>query len=479
MKIGSTSLRQCERSVAIHKRGFTLMELMVYMGIVGIVVVIAGEAFSNSTKFRIRTDNMIKATQEAENVAMLFKEDVEQLGAKNSREAGIADAGTLYGVKFGGVKSDVYMDPGNPDLQKRDSSSFILETTDGFSDLKFRRIRYDTSGYYQAVEEIRWYVDITDSSLKRTCKIISKATSFTLPTSDPCVEGSDLVPVEMATHIKTFTVEAANPGVKIDESQLFPPDDLTEFRLVPRVGDNGFASFKSANTVSGSESNGGTSITLSDFFSNYVNSTESYLSGASVLANQAVAIKNETSSELWNVLCNNYGKMTLSPDTVYEISFSLGDRGLRFVPGVDHMSVGFRKAGSGDYARKNGNILLDDFLFFPPMDTSGRGAGKRTMRFTVPERIDNVCLAFTFVCFTPLASTSRVTIKDLRITQVATTSYKFNGFYPESAVNKKEKKNVKALKLKLQVSRGAKNGGKGETGDVDLVVAIPSNGPRD
>ena len=55
------------------KSGFTLMELLVYMAIVGIVVVIAGEAFSNSTKFRIRTDNMIKATQEAENVGTILR----------------------------------------------------------------------------------------------------------------------------------------------------------------------------------------------------------------------------------------------------------------------------------------------------------------------------------------------------------------------------------------------------------------------
>ena len=70
------------------KSGFTLMELLVYMAIVGIVVVIAGEAFSNSTKFRVRTDNMIRSTQEAENAAMLFREDVSQMGAKNSVESG-------------------------------------------------------------------------------------------------------------------------------------------------------------------------------------------------------------------------------------------------------------------------------------------------------------------------------------------------------------------------------------------------------
>ncbi|MBR2075781.1 MAG: type II secretion system protein, partial [Fibrobacter sp.] len=46
------------------KKGFTLMELVVYMAIMGIIVLVAGQAFSNSTKFRVRTQNMIRATQE-------------------------------------------------------------------------------------------------------------------------------------------------------------------------------------------------------------------------------------------------------------------------------------------------------------------------------------------------------------------------------------------------------------------------------
>ena len=70
-------------------------------------------------------------------------------------------------------------------------------------------------------------------------------------------------------------------------------------------------------------------------------------------------------------------------------------------------------------------------------------------------------------------------IKDLKVSQVASANYKFNGFAPESGSNVKEKKNVRALKLKLQVNRGARNGGKGETGDVNLVIPIPSNGTGD
>ena len=59
-----------------RREGFTLIELMVYIAIVGIVVIVAGQAYSNSTKMRVRTQSMIKASEVAENVATLFKQDV-------------------------------------------------------------------------------------------------------------------------------------------------------------------------------------------------------------------------------------------------------------------------------------------------------------------------------------------------------------------------------------------------------------------
>lgn len=468
----------------MKKSGFTLMELLVYMAIVGIVVVIAGQAFSNSTKFRVRTDNMIRATQEAENVAMLFKEDVAQMGAKSSQEYGDADGGPTFGVKFSEVNGRVYMDPDNIDEDKKDSSSFLLETKGDYSELTTRRIRYDEHGYFEAVEEVRWYVE--NKTLKRVCTVIQKATGLTISTTDPCQEGGNAEPVEMATNVTKFIVEAANPGVKEEMSQLFPPNGLPEFRLIPRVGDADYAGFKATNS-NGSESIGGDEITLSKFFSNYQNSDDESDGGvmtANQKVNQAFAVRDVSGSDgVWNTMCNDYGKMTLHPDTVYEISFEMmtvtaGDKSVMFVPGVDHMSVGFRKAGSGDYAKNGERILLQDFLFFPPMDESN-GAGKRTMRFTVSERIDNVCLAFTFACYSPLVSQGKIKLKNVKVLQVASANYRFDGFAPEEGNNKREKKNVKALRLKLQVSRGAKNGAKGETGDVELVVPTPSNGPRD
>lgn len=478
------------------KRGFTLIELMVYMAIVGLVVVIAGEAFSNSTKFRVRTDNMIKATQEAENVATLFKEDAQQMGIKSLVTASSSSQSEVFyymsssaEVYYRGVDSLVYMDPKNSDENKRDSSSFRLKCENkDFCDLTFRRLSYNTDGVYRAVEEIRWYVE--KEELKRSCSIV--ASDVPIPDKDPCHDSRE--PVVMATGVKKFDVEAARPSVKEKKAQIFPPNNQSEFRLINRAPEVGYASAKVANAT-GSTELGGDELVLSEFHTNYQSSDDEGVNGVLPKAmwnvNQLIAIKNETTlpGGNWNMLCDSYGKMTFYPDTLYEISFIVSgvdddDKSLMFVPGEDHMSVGFRKAGSGEYAKFNNDTLLHDFMFFPPLDPSN-GAGKRSMRFTVPRRVDNVCVAFTFAFFSPLASLGKVTIKDLRVSRVPTANYSFSPkpeqerFEPEVGNNVKEKKNVKALRLRLQVSRGAKRGGKGETGEVDLIVPIPSNGPRD
>ena len=472
--------------VQTSKAGFTLMELMVYMGIVGIVVIIAGEAFSNSTRFRIRTDNMVKANQDAENVATLIKEDVEQLGTKSAKGAG--NAFTKSGKR-------IYMDPENASADKKDSSSFrIEEDDDGFSKLTFKRTRYDDNGLYQAIDSIRWYVE--ENTLKRSCFVLEPVTGFTIPADDPCVaEKADPNPIVMVSNVSSFKIEAARPGAMEDATQIFPASGSSNFILIPRLGSGGeydrnFVNFYAENATD-PESMSGNTFNLYGFSTNYVNQEDNLdnaiLADGDQKVNQAIAI-NATEfldGDSWQTLCLNFGAMSFGIDTVYEISFEVAsqsskDRSVNFVPGKDHMSIGFRQPSTGTYVKSNGHVILPDFLFYPPLDyNSGAGAGKRRMRFTVPVHVENVCLAITFAFFSPLANDGKVTIKDLKVSQVASANYKFNGFTPEVGSNVKEKKNVRALKLKLQVSRGARNGGKGETGDVNLVIPIPSNGTGD
>ena len=468
-------------SMMKNKAGFTLMELMVYMAIVGIIVLIAGEAFSNSTKMRVRTDNMVRATQEAENVGMILKTDIEQLGAKSSKESGAAATGSVFGDNFGSVHKSVYMDPDNTDDSKKDSSSFRITSDGNFSNVTFRRLRYDDDGYYVATEEINWFVD-DEATLKRTCKLIDKRDGWAFDNSDPCSDvGADLVPVSMAFQVTKFNVVAAKPSAKVDDVQVFPVGS-NSFRMASRQTENHYVRFTTKNLL-GEENNGGTGAIFSDFYSNYDNLNETIRTSSDQMMNQAFAIKDETVEETdWKKLCSSYGRLTLKENQEYEISFEVAypgtssDKSLLFIPEQDHMSVGFRNISTGNIPEVNGVKLIDDFLFFPPMSASG--SGTRKMRFHVSQEVSNVCLAFTFALYSPLVSQGTVTIKNLKLLKVASSDYTFANPPYDAESNKVDKKNVKALKVEFQVSRGAKNGGKGETGDVVIVVPKQSNGPR-
>jgi|GEM_PF-542458 len=485
------------------RNGFTLMELLVYMMIVGIIVIVAGQAFSNSTKFRVRTQNMLKATQEAENVATLFKSDIALMGAKSSKENGedVVD-GASYGQNFytvctGAADADdcisrqIYVDPDNALAAKKDSSSFeVKNKSTNIDDITFLRIRYDNNGYYQGIEKIKWSVEGT--TLYRTCQVIVKKTGVVIPNDDPCQEvqeGSTPTKVSIATGVKKFHIIVASPSVSVDAVQVFPICSATcpnDFKLLPRSGDGDYVTFKATNS-GGSEVNGGTEIILSQFFSNFSNTTN----GGQVKnktdwkRNQAIALNNVAfvGEASWNDRCNTYGKISLEQGQEYEISFEIaypgsGDKSLMFVPGEDHMAVGFRSATTGDYLKSNGRILVDDFFIFPPLNNDG--SKKRSMRFRVNAPVNDACLAFTFASFSPLVSQGKITIKNLKLKKIATSNYTFETpFDAEAAGNIVEKKNVKAMKLVLQISRGGKNDKEGETGELEMVVPVPSNGPRD
>lgn len=523
-----------ERSVGTKvarqpQSGFTLMELLVYMMIVGIIVVVAGQAFSNSTKFRVRTQNMLKATQEAENVATLFKADVSQMGAKSSLEGGTSVKGADYGLKFFSVcKGDetencipknVYVNPDAATASSKDSSSFELTTSNNQSDLKVRRVRFDEDGKYKSVEEIHWFVNGT--TLYRSCYTLAGEANSEgdgsnkvdiCKTKPATIENEVNDAVEIATGVTEFNISAGTPSTNISNEQIFPtpcsPEPCTDaFQLMTLPSEENIVALKVGSDELGYA--GGSSVMLSRFFSNFsITSGE----GGELLdkddwkINQVVAVNNiaPTLPLSWKNHCASHGikalgdgddetdsdaDYSLLKDQEYEISFEIiypskdgngeEDKSLMFVPGEDHMSVGLRNATNGDYLKKDGKVLLEDFMFYPPMNA--HGAGTRSMRFTISSSTkEPVCITFTFACFSPLISNGKVTIKDLKLKKIASSNYDFlSGYNPESSKN--DKKNIKALKLHLQISRGGKGGAgsKGETGEVDIVIPTPGNGPRD
>ena len=135
-----------------------------------------------------------------------------------------------------------------------------------------------------------------------------------------------------------------------------------------------------------------------------------------------------------------------------------------FCPGRDHMAVGFRFAENG--SRPDG---LKDFQFYPPTVGDERDTGLRKMRFTTSQAYENVCLGFTFVSFSPVASTGNINISNVKLRKVPSSNYTFTN----DVIALADKKNVKAIKLELSINKN------GEAGAETAIISIPSNGPRD
>lgn len=454
------------------------MELVVYMAMIGIVVLVAGQAFSDSTKFRVRTQNMLKASVEAENVAMLFKDDIAQMGAKSSKETTIAGADDEFSESH---KDDIYIDVGNADKTKEDSSSFRLvfnPTGENLDSLIFRKIRYTEEGKFAAVEEVRWFLDNQD--LKRSCAIVSKAAG---EDDEPCASSgaglSDMeaVAVTMATNVRKFRLLPAIPAIRSDASkisdqteQMFPMAGLDAFKMVSRYGESYYNFLSATNTASNA-------VILSGFSSNYDMSAQTPIEDGKQV-NQVFAFQKTDNSGTWATLCAlDYNSFSFYKGFEYEIYFEIPyptnseDKARLFVPGRDHMAVGFRDMEGNRPAQ------IDDFLFYPPT-TIRSGSVPRRMRFSVKDSVKNVCLAFTFASYSPDAHNGTITIENLKLSQIASSHYEFDEDKIE--VKPQDKQNVKAFKLLLTIKRGGKTANDaGETGEISLVIPTPSNGPDD
>ncbi len=433
------------------KRGFTLMELMVYIAILSIVVLIAGQAFTDSTRFRIRTQNMLKATQVAENVGTLFKSDVAQMGAKTSKEHNTSATSDSFYVE---AIHDVYMDPDNLDDTKKDSSSYVI-THDaggtGLDRLTMNRMRYKETGEFASIEKVEWFVEGT--TLKRSCETIR---GDELP--DECPNDEPLV-VDIADNIQKFVVTPATPSVSTDMAQILPSTEETiqSFRFVPRYGE------EDLNFLTVTPPEGDVAVALNGFASNYDYTNQEPLL-TQKHANQVFVAEANNNMGAWKDLCI---KVDLEPNVEYEISFEMPmseDASRMFCPGRDHMAVGFRFAEDGTKPAE-----LDDFLFYPPT-LEGAAEGKRSMRFTVTEKLENVCMAFTFASYSPVAASGKLTFKNVSLRKNESAIYQFND---SESISVMDKKNVKAIRLVLVVNQ------KGETGVDSLVIPVPSNGPRD
>ena len=424
----------------MKKSGFTLIELLVYMGIIGVVVIIAGQAFSDSTKVRVRTENMIKANAVAEQVGIILRDDLAQMGAKSA-----VDAATS---KFQQISVA---------MSSEDNSSFNYTHGDNFDEITMLRAIDSASGSFARVEEVSWYV--RNNVLYRSCKTKENGIA---PADGTCpLESTDPYVVEVADNVTKFRLTPATPDLLGGDMKIFPADvsetqPEERFRVVSR--NDAYKNIVQVNVSPLPNQSAENKVRLSGFVTNYKETGEP---PADPVYHQVFV--HDYGSTSWN--WEDCARISLIKGATYEISFTMPineDASRMFRPGRDHFAVGIRDVE---------NFLeipdVPDVLVYPPETREGRGVRKMRFSSRVAEDATQVCVVFTFATFSPMVSAGTLTIANFKVSRIADDNYHFDTVYEPAVADKPF---VRAFKLELQVKRS------GETGEVNLVIPVPNNG---
>lgn len=422
------------------KKGFTLIELLVYISLLGVIIVIAGRVFSDSTKFRIRTQNMLKATEDAAKAGDLIKEDLLTMGAK-SWKTGATTTDSFQ------IESMVYVDPNNAIDTLKDSSSFILyRSNTGKDTIVFRRVSYNANGTFFAIHEINWGWG-EGNKLWRSCKTIKGTATSACPNNGQAVL--------MAENVTTFSLTPGRPGDGPDT--LFPASGSSGFRLSNRVAAN------FSPVTLDPENPGDASITISGFSSNYNEATGApNLSGKD--AHEIYVLPKSSNSGNWSSLCKEF---TFLPKTPYLIKMNIPylKNDIRmFHPGLDHMAIGLRK--------KDGSALagVSDYALYPSFSDSSKT--ERNVEMVFAEDTIKACLAFTFAFYSPIAHEGSIQINDFMVLLLNNRTYQFDEGYSGNITSVRQKKDVKAFKLNLTVTK------QGESGEAEGIIPVLNNGEK-
>ncbi|MCL1956051.1 MAG: prepilin-type N-terminal cleavage/methylation domain-containing protein [Fibromonadales bacterium] len=464
------------------KSGFTLIELLVYMAIMGFIIIVAGRVFSDSTAMRIRSQNLLKSSAEIGKLANLLTEDISQMGVKAWGQ------NTSDGYKVISHPDVYWGDISNDDPEKRDFSSYVLirrENTDPFADsLVFRKAVFDDDDKLIAVREIALY-DSAASFFRKCRQVTNKypnGTNADGKSDGDCISTvSDInkAPrVLMATNITNFKL---TPSVAIPDI-LFPPSGSEKFGLYSRESGTVVKKPTKCN-------NYGTRTEVSGFIPN-----PSSPGGTK----HELYLGKEVPPECGGLQSSNCEGLKFYGQKTYVIEFKMpfnDDESTQFLPGVDHLSIGFRT--------NQGAIIADapkDVLFYPPQDVASKDMA-RHIEFSIKKDKDdeyiNACVAITLAFYSPTLwdQKGEFTFEDFKVFRKIDESIHFpkpgdpdynesygigNATGSEQQIKNKikEKKSVKAFELMVEMAIGKeerKSGTFSQKGR-GIIVATPNNG---
>ncbi|GBU24883.1 hypothetical protein R83H12_01518 [Fibrobacteria bacterium R8-3-H12] len=446
-----------------NKSAFTLIELIVYMGLLGFIIVVAGRVFSDSTAMRVRSQNMIASAEQIGKLSSLINEDVSQMGVKVWGENGTEN----YNVS---VERNVYMDPDN--ATNPDYSSYRLTHRENVKDsldrFVFRKASFGNDGAYLGVREITWYID--GDNIYRSCYTIAGTDTEggNCPTATPKT-------VLMGTGIEKFYFIPSTPGMSAslpDEGILFGANYNSGFSLRERTEGNNVRSIGGGS---------GDLVTLSGFAGN---------SEDGAAFNQVYL--GEKNAEGWK----NCSQFDLQKGETYAVEFKMplfvgsnqkaDSLSSQFLSGRDHISVGLRNI-DGD------PVGPMDVLLYPSQseNLSERvNSMPRRAEFSM-ESNATACVALTFAFYSPNAKNGKLQFKEFRVFRVNTKAFSFpkeienyENYGAENFANAIErvwqKENAKAFQLILETNKGRK-GERARTSSSEgngMIILTPNNGVK-
>jgi len=454
------------------KRGFTLMELIVYMALLGFVIVVAGRVFSDSTVMRVRSQSMVKTSEEVGKISHLIREDISQMGVKawgqaNSSNSNSGSSNSAYNVyNVGADYPEIYWSASST-AGAGDSSSYALKhnkISDGifYDSIVFRKAAFDNNGRFIGIREISWAANSSTRKLVRRCTTIKNCTIAPCgSTNDPAeCNGTAVV---MADSVVNFNITPSEPGTVHGNDDVFPEDN---FHLLSNS--NSGAQELPNSQIAGNGSK--TVSVLGPFAKNSSSPNRLYLA------------KSPSGCE----------PFSFKEGETYVIEFEMpysDDASTQFVPKRDHLSIGFRNS--------TGAIIPNapkDILFYPAQSQAANSL-KRRMEFPMSKDINGACVAITIAYYPPnttgtAGATDQVNAAEgtlqfskFKIFRKADETFHFpKGLGNENygTTNAKEKKNAKAFELILEIrNKGEKSG----TFSIDengnkkgMVITTPNNG---
>ncbi|MCL2261320.1 MAG: prepilin-type N-terminal cleavage/methylation domain-containing protein [Fibromonadales bacterium] len=473
-KNGSPTAGQTAAPAVVPKKAFTLIELLVYMAIMGFIIVVAGRAFSDSTKMRIRSQNMLASTEEAGQVASLLKEDLSQMGTKTWAKPG---SGTNLEHEIGletlNQANAIYENYNqNENTVGADFSSYSLLRSgdnDKLNDITFRKVKYNSDGIYQAVQQIRWFAETVNNTvvLKRRC------TTLEGTQSNDCSGNA----IEMAKDILRFKLLPSKPGIRTTSSTCAALSACYSDTLMFGFESGDIFTLKAREGYPSATINQGMNfVSLKSFPPIVEGNTSSNTSGQYYVGARNGVGNWEDCTEFDFEVGETYViKFDIPYETPADCIPGSGSpssckkynrMASTFRPDLDHLGVGLRFEGLPV-------ANIPDFLFYPPQNSTS--PIERNFEFSVPSATKS-CIAITAAVYGQ-ARSGQITFSNFKLYRKLDKVYHFEDtsdstYNPgvTAGADTKGKASVKAFRLELEIEK------KSEKSKATMIIPVPNNG---